>query len=84
MRLPLISQLVRYCSGSTLAEYRGSAAYGIVEEAYKTQSLFNPNYPKLDLHLLQPAFIPALGIGAWWTVCVEILLLPRVGSCCFE
>ena len=48
-------------------------AYGIVEEAYTTQSLFNPNYLKLNLHLLQPAYIPALGIGAWWTIFVLTL-----------
>ncbi len=43
-------------------------AYGIFEEAYTTQSLFNPNYLKLNLGLLGPAFIPSLGIGAWWTL----------------
>lgn len=43
-------------------------AYGIFEEAYTTQSLFNPNYLKLDLGLLMPAYIPSLGIGAWWTL----------------
>ncbi|HEX7361604.1 MAG TPA: hypothetical protein VF283_14030 [Bryobacteraceae bacterium] len=45
-------------------------AYGIFEEAFTTQSLFNPNYLGLHLHLLDPAYIPALGIGAWWTVFV--------------
>lgn len=48
-------------------------AYGIVEEAFTTQSLFNPNYLRLNLHLLQPAYIPALGIGAWWTIFVLTL-----------
>ena len=48
-------------------------AYGILEEAFTTQSLFNPNYLSLNLHLLQPAFIPALGIGGWWTVFVLAL-----------
>jgi hypothetical protein len=43
-------------------------AYGIFEEAFTTQSLFNPNYLKLNLGLLTPAYIPALGIGAWWTL----------------
>src|SRR5580704_4845500 len=43
-------------------------AYAIVEEAFTTQSLFNPNYLKLNLGLLTPAFIPALGISAWWTL----------------
>lgn len=41
-------------------------AYAIFEEAFTTQSLFNPNY--LHLHLLQPAYIPSLGISAWWTL----------------
>jgi len=43
-------------------------AYAIVEEAYTTQSLFNPDYLKLHLGLLTPAYIPALGIGGWWTL----------------
>ncbi|HEY2471945.1 MAG TPA: hypothetical protein VGI45_29440 [Terracidiphilus sp.] len=43
-------------------------AYAIFEEAYTTQSLFNPNYLKLNLGLLAPAYIPTLGIGAWWTL----------------
>jgi hypothetical protein len=43
-------------------------AYGIFEEAFTTQSLFNPNYLKLNLGLLAPAYISALGIGAWWTL----------------
>jgi len=41
-------------------------AYAIFEEAFTTQSLFNPNY--LHLHLLSPAYIPSLGISAWWTL----------------
>lgn len=43
-------------------------AYAIFEEAFTTQSLFNPNYLKLNLGLLAPAYIPSLGIGAWWTL----------------
>jgi hypothetical protein len=43
-------------------------AYAILEEAFTTQSLFNPNYLRLNLGLLTPAYIPALGIGAWWTL----------------
>lgn len=43
-------------------------AYAIVEEAFTTQSLFNPNYLKLNLGFLVPGYIPALGIGAWWTL----------------
>jgi hypothetical protein len=43
-------------------------AYAVVEEAYTTQSLFNPDYLKLHLGLLTPAYISALGIGGWWTL----------------
>jgi hypothetical protein len=43
-------------------------AYAIFEEAFTTQSLFNPNYLKLNMGLLTPAYIPQLGIGAWWTL----------------
>jgi hypothetical protein len=43
-------------------------AYAIFEEAFTTQSLFNPDYLKLHLGLLTPAFVPALGIGGWWTL----------------
>jgi hypothetical protein len=48
-------------------------AYGIVEEAFTTQTLFNPNYMHLNLHLLDSAYIPALGISAWWTLFVLAL-----------
>ncbi len=41
-------------------------AYAFIEEGFSTQSLFNPNF--LGMHLLAPAWIPSLGIGAWWTV----------------
>jgi hypothetical protein len=43
-------------------------AYGIVEEAFVTQTLFNPNC--YGLRLLDEAYIPLLGIGAWWTLFV--------------
>ena len=38
-------------------------AYAVIEEALALQTLFNPNYLKLNLHLLEPAYIPALGMG---------------------
>lgn len=41
-------------------------AYCLVEEGFSTQTLFNPN--AFGMHLLAPAWIPALGIGGWWTV----------------
>jgi hypothetical protein len=43
-----------------------SAAYALIEEGFATQSLFNPNF--LAFHFLRYAWIPALGIGAWWTM----------------
>ena len=48
-------------------------SYAVLEEAFTTQTLFNPNYLKLNLHLLDPAYIPALGIGGWWTIFVLTL-----------
>lgn len=48
-------------------------AYGILEEAFTTQSLFNPDYLNKQLGLLKPAYIPALGISAWWTIFVLTL-----------
>ena len=48
-------------------------AYAIFEEAFTTQTLFNPNYLHLNLHLLTPAYIPALGISVWWTLFVLTL-----------
>ncbi len=43
-------------------------AYAWIEEAFVTQSLFNPDY--VGLRLLDFGYIPSLGIGAWWTVFV--------------
>jgi hypothetical protein len=44
------------------------AAYTLIEEGFVTQSLFNPDYLRMQMHLLEHAWIPALGIGAWWTL----------------
>ncbi|MGC2620298.1 MAG: hypothetical protein WA414_14735, partial [Acidobacteriaceae bacterium] len=44
------------------------AAYTLVEEGFTTMSLFNPDYLKLHGHFLSHAFIPALGMGGWWTL----------------
>ncbi len=43
-------------------------AYAITEEASTTQTLFNPDIFGMHMHLLSHAWIPALGIGAWWTL----------------
>jgi len=69
----LIRELVRRAGRGWPSIVVLALAYGIVEEAYTTQSLFNPNYLKLNLHLLVPAYIPELGIGAWWTIFVLTL-----------
>jgi len=44
------------------------AAYTLIGEGLVTQSLFNHDYLKLHMHLLDPAYIPSLGIGGWWTL----------------
>jgi hypothetical protein len=43
-------------------------AYGIVEEAFTTESLFDPDY--VNAHLLDKGFVPALGIAIPWTIFV--------------
>jgi hypothetical protein len=43
-------------------------AYAIIEEAFAGQTLFNPDIFGMHMHLLSHAWIPALGIGAWWTL----------------
>jgi hypothetical protein len=44
------------------------AAYALLEEAFTTQSLFNPDYLHLHGHFLTHAWIPLLHIGGWWTL----------------
>ena len=44
------------------------AAYTLIAEGLVTQSLFNHDYLKMHMHLLDHAWIPALGIGGWWTL----------------
>ena len=48
-------------------------AYSVLEETICTQSLFNPDFGGLGLHLLTPGYIPALGIGAPYTLFVLTL-----------
>jgi len=43
-------------------------AYMLIGEGLVTQSLFNHDYLKMHMHLLDHAYVPALGIGAWWTM----------------
>lgn len=69
----LIREVVRRTGRGWPTIFVLAFAYGVFEEAFTTQTLFNPNYLRLNLHLLQPAYIPALGIGAWWTIFVLTL-----------
>jgi hypothetical protein len=69
----LIREFVRRTGHGWPSIFLLAISYGILEEAFTTQSLFNPNYLGKNFHLLDPAFIPALGIGAWWTLFVLTL-----------
>lgn len=69
----LIREVVRRTGRGWPSIFVLAFAYAVFEEAFTTQTLFNPNYLNLNLHLLQPAYIPALGIGMWWTVFVLTL-----------
>jgi hypothetical protein len=69
----LIREFVRRTGRGWPSIFVLAFAYAVFEEAFTTQTLFNPNYLHLNLHLLEPAYIPALGIGIWWTVFVLTL-----------
>jgi hypothetical protein len=64
----LIRELVRRNDRGWPSIFLLGTAYAIFEEAFTTQSLFNPDYMSLKLGLLTPAFLPALGISGWWTL----------------
>jgi hypothetical protein len=69
----LIREVVRRTGGGSARIVALGLAFAIFEEAFTTQTLFNPNYLHLNLHLLAPAYVPALGIGVWWTAFVLTL-----------
>jgi hypothetical protein len=62
----LIRELARRTGRGWPAILLLGCAYCLIEEGFSTQTLFNPN--SFGLHLLAPAWIPSLGIGAWWTL----------------
>jgi hypothetical protein len=64
----LIRELVRRTGRGWPSILLLGAAYTLIEEGFTTQSLFNPDYLKMHMHLLDHAWIPALGISAWWTL----------------
>jgi hypothetical protein len=67
----LIRELVRRTHRGWPTMVVLALAFGVLEEGLLTQSLFNPNYA--DERLLDPGFIPALGMGTLWTVFVLTL-----------
>jgi hypothetical protein len=64
----LVRELVRKTGRGWPSIILLGMAYAIFEEAFTTQSLFDPNYLHLNMNFLAPAYIPALGIGGWWTL----------------
>ena len=60
-----VREIARRCGRGWATIVLLALAYGLIEEGLVIQTLFNPNY--LGLHLLAEAYIPALGIGGWWT-----------------
>ena len=64
----LIRETVRYTGGGWAAIVLLATAYGLFEEGFVTQSLFNPNY--LHLRLLDFGFLPLLGTALPWTIFV--------------
>jgi hypothetical protein len=69
----LIREVVRRSGKGWPSIFVLALAYAIFEEAFTTQTLFNPNYLHLNLHLLDHAYIAALGISVWWTIFVLTL-----------
>jgi hypothetical protein len=69
----LIREIVRRSGRGWWSILALGLAYAILEEAFTTQTLFNPDYLHLHLGLLKPAYISTLGMGGWWTVFVLTL-----------
>jgi len=64
----LIRELARRAGRGWPTMLMLGAAYAMIEEGLVGQSLFNHDYLKMQMHLLDHAYVPALGIGAWWTL----------------
>lgn len=67
----VVRETARRFGGSAKPLLLLATAFAVIEEAFVTQSLFNPSYFGVDLLAWAP--LPALGIGAWWTVYVVTL-----------
>src|SRR4030095_11630727 len=66
----LIREIVRKAGRGWPSIILLGIAYAVLEEAFTTQTLFNPDYLHLNLHLLDYAPIRVLGIGSWWSLYV--------------
>jgi hypothetical protein len=64
----LIREAVRQTGGGWASIVLLATAYGLFEEGFVTQSLFNPNY--LHLRLLDFGFLPSLGTALPWAIFV--------------
>ena len=64
----LIREIVRVSGGGWASIVLLATAYGLFEEGFVTQSLFNPDY--LHLRLLDFGFLPALGTALPWALFV--------------
>jgi hypothetical protein len=64
----LIREAVRQTGGGWGSMVLLATAYGLFEEGFVTQSLFNPNY--LHLRLLDFGFLPSLGTALPWAIFV--------------
>ena len=64
----LIREAVRRTGGGWASIVLLATAYGLFEEGFVTQSLFNPNY--LHLRLLDFGFLPMLGTALPWAIFV--------------
>ncbi|MBD1874382.1 hypothetical protein H6F75_12890 [Nodosilinea sp. FACHB-131] len=67
----LIREVTRHAKRSWITMILLGLAYAVVEEGLVTQSLFNPSF--VGLNLLDIAYIPSIGMGAWWTLYVLTL-----------
>ncbi len=67
----LIREIVRRRGLGRPAVLLLGLAFAVIQEAFVTRSLFDPDYA--GLRLLDYGYVPGLGIGAWWTVLVLVL-----------
>src|SRR4051794_17598070 len=67
----LVREAARRAGKGWLNIFLLAMAYGLIEEGVACQTLFNPSY--FGFNLLREAYVPALGMGVWWTLFVLTL-----------